>query len=218
MRLWMQLDTRIKYRNHEFLTRDSINQNRGTKEVKLPISIPKKMTSWFLNECQPEAIVDYLQYFEFLGTASIAMSQPWRHDSAVKFYEDYTYRMQGHCVVHGMHSWDRSMPWAHIIDAAPTIKPISLRTTTERGRLYQLRRGMACYPLNIDQWTQYCGTFNDKPFIDEFDLCTALVDADSKSILAWLKMQIGDYYDATQVVYASKMLDEYHRQVVFEVT
>ena len=236
LRLWSELDVRMKYENALLLSKISVTDHPASKEISYDIKIPKRLVNWFLDKCKPCTVDDYLQFFEFIGTSLVAASQKWIHGTnSIKFYESFEYEMKNHCILYGMHSMDTIMPIKQMIERYPNIKIISIIPSTDIGLRYQYDRFHACYPIAGTVWSNFLATsrrnsnhhnanwryrhrmidrFNSKCCHVSFDFCTLLANKDTDGIINWLLQQIGDNVRADKVNYVRRILSVYYTEVV----
>lgn len=215
MRLWSELDSRMAYDNPDFLTTTSITGDPSSREIDFDIVVPKKMTNWFLNKCEPSTVEDHLAYFDLLGTMMVALNQRWKHGSSdKKFYDSNSYKLEGHRLIYGIHTWEKLVPFDEMAGKGAGIRRIGVVPTTERGRDYQIRRCQACYPLPQGDWELYVSQFNSKPFSESIDVCTMLVDGDVDGMISWLESSIGSTVRTEKLSMVRKMIADYHEQIV----
>jgi len=218
MRLWYELDHKMAYDNPCIMSDRGITDHPASREIDWDVIIPKRLTNWFLDRCEPQSTDDYLQYFEFLGTAMMALKQPWiRGDQGPKFYEHRHWQLQDQRLLHGIHTQDHEMPWADMRARAPGLRAIKLVPQTERGLRYQLMRWELCYPKTQRKipLSHTIGLFNSQDDHSErFDLCTALVDRDTDSIVAWLTAQLGTDLRTHKLDQVREMLQEYYSAIL----
>lgn len=214
MRLWAEADATMSYDNPNILSETSITGHPSTREIDYDNYLPKKLTNWFMNRCDPANMEDWLSYFEIVGTAMIALRQRWKHTSnSIKFYETEDYQLAGQRVLIGIHSWRKSMPMSQLKESLK-INRISIIPATEIGRQYQLTRCRLCYPLPEKEWQDYAEQFNNKSCEDPFDLCTLLANRDHDTIVSCLKMRLGSDFLVDKEPKLRHILHEYHNEIV----
>lgn len=218
LRLWSELDSTLNYANDKILTDVTINAHKSSKEIDYDILMPKRLTNWFIDKCEPDNINDYAQYFEFLGTSLVAMSQRWNwaDNTSQKFYDDHTYQIKNRRVLFGIHSWHKHIPFKELQAAGYNIKCISVVAHTDKGKDYQYKRCRACYPQTEQFWKNIIPLFNNKnkEGIEYFDFCTLLSNKDSISIIEWISSQLGSDFNQTKVSWAMRILDTYYDEIV----
>ena len=215
MRLWAESDATMLYDNPNIFTATSITDDPITREIDYDILIPKKLTNWFMNRCEPTDADDWLAYFEIVGTALIALRQRWKHGStAVKFYDNEDYMLQGQRVLLGIHSWRRSLPIERLRAVQTNLRRISIVANTAAGKHYQMQRCQACYPMNDGEWQHYIERFNSKDCEDPFDLCGLLSANDHDSIIVWLKEKLGIDFRNEKEYRIRTILQEYQKEIV----
>jgi len=215
MRLLAEADATLSYDNPNIFTPTSITDDPVTYEIDYDILIPKKLTNWFMNRCEPATIEDWLSYFEIIGTTLVALRQRWKHgNTAVKFYENEEYRLQGQRVLLGIHTWRRSLPIAQLQAAGFNINRISIVAATTAGKQYQIKRCQACYPMDNGEWQAYTEQFNSKHCEDPFDLCSLLVAHDDDAIISWLKNRLLSDFRVEKETRLRSILQAYQHEIV----
>lgn len=215
MRLWSELDGRLSYSNPRILSETSIQKHKSTREIEYDILIPKRITNWFLDKCDPTSLEDYICYFEFLGTTLLALSQKWKRGvDDVKFYNGPDYRMVGYRRLYGIHTWDKTVPFDLMQSLGYNVRCVSIVPTTERGLRYQFARCTLCYPDDLTQWKADIDAFNSKPTADAIDLCTMLVDRNTESIVSWLRHALGSDLREDKIPRVVEILETYYSEIV----
>jgi hypothetical protein len=217
LRLWSELDLKLMYDNDALLAKHSITTHPASYEIDYDIIIPKKMTNWFLDNCQFDTVADYMAYFEFLGTTMIALKQKWiNQENNIKFYETPSYRLENYRLLYAIHSWERVLPWKDINDYGCNIKVIKIIPQTTEGLRYQkLRYQICCNPAS-DSWLDAAITdFNSNhSSTDVFDLCTLLVNKDTAAIIDWLSNQLGSDLRHDKISRVHQLLEHYYANIV----
>ena len=215
MRLWAELDARLMYENDLIIRQYSITAHPASFEIDYDIVIPKKITSWFLDKCQPKSIYDYMNFFEFLGTTMVALDQKWTQANRTKFYETPGYQLENYTVLYGLHSWERIIPWQEMNDNGCDITIIKIIPSTPEGSRYQSLRCRACNPIEDKWWDWAISEFNSNTNANViFDFCTLLANKDSQSIINWLSEQLGSNLRQDKIHYAHKILEQYYDKIV----
>lgn len=215
MRLWSELDVKMTYDKDEILRPSRIANHPCTREVEYDIGLPKTIHNWFIDRCQPTSIDEYAQYFEFIGTALIALKQRWhKSKNSTMFYNDESYSMTGYRVLHGIHTWDKILPIADLVNLGYGIRMIRIVPATMRGLRYQIVRNYLCYPGSTNVSRKNAEAFNSKPSAHCMDLCTLLVDRDTSAILDWFKKTLGSDYRHDKSKRAAKILEVYYDNIV----
>ena len=218
LRLWSELDSKLNYENEKIISHTSITQHVASREIDYDIAIPKRITNWFLDKCQPETVYDYVQYFEFLGTWLVAMSQRWvRGSQSIKFYGTEEYSITGMRILYGIHSWKHSIPFNEIRNLGYNVKCFTIVPSTPQGIQYQLNRAQACYHYPETEIREYYQAVNNKLVEHPMDFCTMLVNKDSNSIIDWLKRNIGHSFRADKVGWANTILNTYYQEIIDNV-
>ena len=118
MRIWSELDIKLDYTNTKILSDIPINSHKSSREIAYEIIVPKRITNWFLDRCEPNGINDYVQFFEFLGTHLLAGQQQWNWgDTKLKFYENSKYEMKNYRISYGIHSWNKTIVQGNITES-----------------------------------------------------------------------------------------------------
>jgi hypothetical protein len=215
IRLWSELDSKLNYENSKILSSTSINQVAASREIDYNILIPKRIVNWFLDKCDPSAMIDYAYFFENLATHLIAQEQKWTHQSNdIKFYSNNNIDIKNMRLIYGMHTWSNVIPYNEMINLGYNIKQISIIPITERGLKYQFDRNVACYPSTKFWIDKAINDFNSKPTQNSIDLCTMLVDKNFEDIINWLHTQIGDTFRFEKVEYCNTILNTYYKEIV----
>lgn len=218
IRLWSELDSTMNYENSKLLSHNTITPHQASREVEYDILIPKRITNWFLDRCEPKDVYDYVQFFEFLGTYLVAASQRWvRGSNAQKFYDSDDYTLTGKRVLYGIHTWNDIVPFKQIQELGYHVRCITIVPETEEGKLYQFNRSQACYPFPKERVRPYFISFNAKPVDEPIDFCTMLVHKDTEKILSWLKDKLGDNFRHEKVDFVKNLLDVYYREIIDNV-
>ena len=222
MRIWSELDIKLDYTNTKILSDIPMNSHKSSREIVYDILVPKRTTNWFLNQCEPSDINDYVQFFEFLGTHLLAMQQ--QGNTKLKFYdyEDSNYQMKNYSnhqmknyrILYGIHSWDKTIPFKEMQDLGYKIRCISLIPKTEIANLYQRTRSKICYPMTDIFWHFSLKKFNNKPVTEYFDFYTLLSNKDTAAILSWLSTQLKEDFNADKISYATEILEAYYTEIV----
>lgn len=219
MRIWSEFDATMNYDNSCLLTSNTITAHPASKEIDYDIQIPKRITNWFLNRCEPSEVHDYIQFFEFLGTFLIASSQRWiRGSNNKKFYDDENYTVQGSRIIYGIHTWNAIIPYKEIQQLGYNIRCITIVPTTDRGVKYQHDRFQLCYPHPEEVMQEYFINFNKKPSIESFDLCTLLLDKNTDAIIEWFQTNIGSDFRNDKIPYVKQILNLYYTEVIDNVS
>jgi len=215
MRIWSELDIKLDYTNTKILSDIPINSHKSSREIAYEIIVPKRITNWFLDRCEPTDINDYVQFFEFLGTHLLAGRQRWNWgDNKLKFYENSKYEMKDYRILYGIHSWDKPIPFKGMQDIGYKIRCISLIPKTEIGNLYQSTRCKICYPADDLLWRTALGKFNNKPVTEYFDFYTLLSNKDTAAILSWLSNQLKEDFNVNKISYVTDILETYYTEIV----
>jgi hypothetical protein len=218
IRLWSELDAKLNYHNDKIISDTSITSHPASREIDYNILIPKRITNWFLDRCEPKLITDYIQFFEFLGTYLVAASQKWvRGSDSQKFYDSDAYTMQGMRILYGIHSWKDNIPFSEMQRSGYNIKCFTIVANTPAGASYQLKRAQACYPYPEEAIKQYYESINSKLVQNPIDFCTMLVSKDSDVIIQWLRTHIGESFREEKIMWAKTILNEYFREIVDNV-
>jgi hypothetical protein len=215
LRAWAELDSKLMYDNPVGMSEFCITSHPSSREIDYDITIPKKMTNWFLDKCEPGCLTDYLSHFDMLGTSLVAFSQPWasRRDVPM-FYPDNSYRMEGHRMLYAIHTWEKHIPFDTMQRSGYGIRVISIVPKTEVGMQYQYSRAQACYPRNKQNWITAIENFNSKPNIESVDFCTMLVRNDIDAVIAWLEQAIGSDIRVDKIARVRELLSAYCDQIV----
>jgi len=215
MRIWSEFDSTMNYDNVNLLSSNTITNHPASKEIDYDIQIPKRITNWFLNRCEPTSVYDYIQFFEFLSIFLVASSQRWvRGSGNQKFYDDENYAIQGNRILYGIHSWNAKIPYEEIRELGYNVKCISIVPTTDRGIRYQHDRFQLCYPHPEEIMHDYFINFNNKRPTQSVDLCTLLVDRNTDAIINWFRTSIGNNFRTDKIPYVNHLLDVYYSEVI----
>lgn len=215
MRLWCELDRSMNYNKDEILRQSRIGNHPCTREIEYDIGLPKTMHNWWLDKCKPDEIDDYANYFELIGTMLVALKQRWhKTKNTTMFYQDDAYSLVGYRVLHGIHTWDKILPIDDLNQIGCNIKIIRIVPTTMRGLRYQTVRNRLCYPGSVTVGAKLAEVFNEKPGGMRVDLCTMLVDRDTKSILEWFKVMLGDDFRDDKSKRVAKILEIYYDNII----
>lgn len=218
IRLWSELDGKMNYDNNKLLSSNTITSHKASREIEYDILVPKRITNWFLDKCKPEGVYDYVQFFEFLGTNLVALSQRWvRGSDAQKFYDSNSYTIENKRILYGIHSWDDIIPYNEIRELGYNVRCISIVPDTDKGREYQFNRGQACYPYPEEGIRPYFVNFNTKKIDEKVDFCTMLINKDTPAILSWLALMIGPDFRTEKVEFVKMLLDLYYKEIVDNV-
>lgn len=219
MRIWSEFDASMNYDNPRLLTSNTITTHPASKEIDYDIQIPKRITNWFLNRCEPSGVHDYIQFFEFLGTFLIASSQRWiRGSNSKKFYDDENYIVQDSRILYGIHSWNANIPYKEIQALGYNVRCITIIPKTDRGIKYQRDRFQLCYPHPGEIMHDYFINFNKKQVTESFDFCTLLVDKNTDAIIEWFRLNIGSDFRSDKITYVKKLLESYYTGVIDNVS
>jgi len=226
LRLWAELDGKIEAEYKDILSSHYINEHPASREINYEIAIPKRITNWFYDRCQPETIEEQLIFYELLGTHLVAQQQRWNWNNkqAKFFYPNEEYELKNNRVLYGIHTWHYDINFSELSNKKPNLKFISLIPQTFRGKLYQLRRCLICYPKvgDWENWANISRNFNEhSKHYNKFDLQTKLVDleyGEFDTILLWLKDNIGDSYDSTKESRCIEILNTYYKEIVSNVS
>jgi len=216
LRLWSELDSRLMYDNATILSELSITPHLGSREIDYDILIPKRITNWFLDRCQPQAVDDYLQFFEFLGTTIVALQQKWvKGQFGQKFYDDDDYKLEGRRVLYGIHTWGKLVPWAEMRARGYEITVIKIVPNSTLGLKYQHDRCQACYPFAEGVWPDAIERFNSKTDAAvAFDFCTLLATKDTAGIIGWIAECLGPDLRQDKLSRVSEILETYYSNIV----
>lgn len=218
MRLWSELDNRLNYDNENILSDLTINSNQATREIDYEIEVPKRITNWFLDKCEPKEITDYLQFFDFLGTFILSTKQGWNWDDKVstRFYEDYNYQMKNYRILYGIHTWHKNIPFKEMQDLGFNIKCVSVVADTDIGKKFQKERCEVCYPQSNNFWKNILPVYNNKNIegVERFDFCTLLATKDSAKIIEWLSSKLNSEFRTDKVERVNEILDIYYAEII----
>ena len=218
MRLWSELDNRLNYDNQKVMSDLTINSHLSTREIDYEIEIPKRITNWFLDKCDPKEVTDYLQFFEFLATVTLATKQRWNwaDNNSIRFYENQKYQMKDYRILYGIHTWHKIIPFKEMQDLGYNLKCISIVADTEIGKGFQKERCQVCYPQSSNFWKNILPVYNNKNVlgVERFDFCTLLATKDSAKIIEWLANKLGDEFRADKVARANEILNVYYTEIV----
>jgi hypothetical protein len=215
LRLWSELDARLMYDNDRIIRPYSITDHPASFEIDYDIPIPKKMTNWFLDRCEPTSVDDYMNFFEFLGTTMVALSQKWTPSNGTKFYETASYTLENHTLLYGLHTWEKVIPWQAMNDLGCHIETIKIIPNTKEGLLYQSIRCRACNPIADDWWDWAIAEFNsNKNATVVFDFCSLLANKDSVAITSWLSNRLGSNLRVDKLGRVNEILDQYYYKIV----
>ena len=218
MRLWSELDNRLNYDNEKILSDLSIHSHLSTREIDYSIEVPKRITNWFLDKCDPKEVNDYIQFFEFLATFILSTTQRWNWNDKVstRFYENQTYQMKDYRILYGIHTWHKTIPFKEMQDLGFNIKCVSIVADTDIGKKFQQERCQLCYPQSNNFWKNILPIYNNKQVdgVERFDFCTLLANKDSTKILEWLSSKLGDAFRREKVERVNKILEVYYSEIV----
>ena len=190
----------------------------STREIEYGIEVPKRITNWFLDKCEPKNVDDYASFFEFLGTFILSTSQRWNWNDKVstRFYENYNYQMKDYRVLYGIHTWHKKIPFKELQDLGFNIKCISIVADTDVGRKFQQERCELCYPQSTNYWKNMLPVYNNKDVqgVERFDFCTLLATRDSSKIVEWLSNQLGQEFRADKVDRVNEILTVYYKEIL----
>lgn len=218
MRLWSELDSKLNYDNKNILSELTINSNLATREIDYGIEVPKRITNWFLDKCDPKETTDHLHFFEFLATFILSTTQRWNWNDKVstRFYEDYNYQMKGYRILYGIHTWHKYIPFKEMQDLGYNIRCISIISETDIGKKFQQERCQVCYPQSDKFWKNILPVYNNKNAegIERFDFCTLLATKDSAKIVEWLADKLKDDFRPEKVARVNEILEVYYKEIV----
>lgn len=218
MRLWSELDNRLNYNNKNILSELTINTHLATREIDYGIEVPKRITNWFLDKCDPKEVEDHLHFFEFLATFILSTTQRWNWNDKVstRFYEDYNYQMKDYRILYGIHTWHKKIPFKQMQDLGYNIKCISIISDTDIGRKFQQERCQVCYPQSDKFWKNILPVYNNKndEGVERFDFCTLLATKDSAKIVEWLADKLKHEFRPEKVERVNEILEVYYQEIV----
>ena len=218
MRLWSELDNRLNYNNTKILSDLSINSHLSTREIDYGIEVPKRITNWFLDKCDPKEVTDYANFFEFLSTFILSTSQRWNWEDkeSTKFYENYNYQMKNYRILYGIHTWHKKIPFKEMQDLGLNVKCISVIADTDIGRIFQKERCQVCYPQSSNFWKNILPVYNNKTNlgVERFDFCTLLATKDTTKIVEWLSNKLGNEFRSDKIDRVNEILEVYYTEII----